>query len=102
MIGDSDLGLFFSANDFGVSATVNGSTITGIFLNGFESVQSPLFDAEIMSNAPYFIAQSSDVVASEVDNAANNTVTISGINYKVKSINPDGTGITKLELFEAT
>lgn len=102
MIGASDLALFFGTDDFGVSATVNGSTVNGVFFNGFESVQSPLFDSEVQSNAPYFLAQSQDISDSGVDTDSNRSVTISGVSYLCKSINPDGTGITKLELMEAS
>lgn len=102
MIGDNDLNVFFNPSDFGDTAKINGSTVNGVFFNGFESVQSPIFDAEVMSNAPYFLATTADISGSGLDTKDNRAVYINQKSYLAKSINPDGSGLTKVELMEAT
>lgn len=70
----------------------NGITYKGIFHNEYEAV--PLFGSEIESRNPYIQVRESDFSAIAHDN----TVAVSGVAYKVKSIQPNGVGSLLIEL----
>ena len=99
MIGDNDISLFFKTKDFAVKATLNGFEAEGIFFNGFE--EASLYDElGVETNSPTFLCATSDVVASGLQVGSANVVVINGVNYAAKSNQPDGTGLSILELIE--
>ncbi len=85
-----DLNVFFS--DFGVDATWNGKDFQVLFHNPYEA--AVLFGQDIESKGPYVEVKDSDVeeIAQGDDFRVNDT------DYKVRGIQPDGTGITVLKL----
>lgn len=87
MLGE-DLSSFFDTDEFAIDATINGATVTGIFGNEFIQVDY------VESRAPYFECVSADVTG--ISHGA--IVAIGSDTYKVRGIQPDGTGITKLIL----
>jgi hypothetical protein len=92
-----DRAIFLSVNDFGVSATfTRGATVTtisGIFDNDFVEVDAGGVIPFAMQQ-PRFLARTSDVSAAVEDD----TLVISGTTYKIKVVQPDGTGMTNLIL----
>lgn len=83
-----DLSVFTDTDDFGITASINGASVNGIFGNEFVQVdfvesQSPIFECD----AAYVVGV-----------AHGDTVTISSSTYKVRGIQPDGTGLVKLVL----
>jgi hypothetical protein len=92
-----DRAIFLSVDDFGVSATftrgVTVRTISGIFDNDFVEVDAGGVIPFAMQQ-PRFLARTSDVSAAVEDD----TLVISGTTYKIKVVQPDGTGMTNLIL----
>jgi len=74
--------------DFGVPATIGGAPVTVIFDNEY------LAALDVESSNPVALAASADVSAVVQGDAA----VISAVNYTVAGIQPDGTGMTILEL----
>lgn len=85
-----DLAAFFE--DFGIDAVWNGTTFKVIFHNAYEAVT--LFGSDIESKNPYIEAKDSDVAGI----VKGNMLTVNGTAYKVMTPQPDGTGITVIEL----
>jgi hypothetical protein len=85
-----DLSLFLE--DFGIDVIFGGNTVKAIFHNEYEPVS--LFSGEIESRNPYLEGISSDF-SGIVHGSA---ITIEGVVYQVKSIQPDGTGMVLIEL----
>lgn len=83
-----DLSVFMDTDDFAVTATVDGSSVEGILGNEFVLVDF------IESKKPTFDCATADVVGV----AHGGTVTVGSDTYKVRGIQPDGTGMTKLIL----
>jgi hypothetical protein len=84
------LDCFFA--DFAVAVTLPSSAVVrGIFDNGAASALNA------QGSDPSLTAQSSDVATL----AYGNTIIISGTNWKVQSIEPDGTGVTTIGLIRA-
>jgi len=81
-----DLSIFMDTEDFATAADINGSTVNGILGNEFVQVDY------VESKAPAFECAAADVVGV----AHGDTVTISSDSYKVRGIQPDGTGLVKL------
>lgn len=78
--------------DFGVSATVGGVALTGIFDNAF------LESLGITSGSSPVLL----VVSAAAPSATHGTsVTVGGSSYAVTAVEPDGTGMTLLRLQEA-
>jgi len=75
-----------------VEATLaSGAKISGIFDNGAAS------SLDTQGSDPSLTVKSSDVSALTYGS----TISISGINWKVQSIEPDGTGVTTIGLIRA-
>lgn len=74
--------------DFGVTATVGGVSVKGVFENGFADV----FGMD--SAKPSLMCTSSDISAA----ARGTAVMVATISYTVASVEADGTGMTKLML----
>ncbi len=94
-----DLAVFFSVDDFGVNGTytLNGgaaSTIKGIYDNEFLEVD-PQSGVGIVSAEPRFVCRSTDIPGAA---APGDALVVSSINYTVRVIQPDGTGVTTLVL----
>ena len=86
-----DLSVFFdTANGFAQSATVDGDTFPAIFDNAYQSTLGGLVE----STGPICQAKTADV-ASVVQGA---TISIGGTDYVVTGVQPDGTGLTTLQL----
>lgn len=92
----NDRAVFVSVNDWGVSATfthgATTTTISGIFDNDFVEVDTG--GVPFAMQQPRFLTQST-AVSTAVEN---DTLVISGTTYKIKVIQPDGTGMTNLVL----
>jgi len=93
----SDLSDFFDTDEFGISVivsvgTVFESTINGIFDNEYFEVDTG--QANISSSVPMLMCRTLDVD----DVIYGHKVTIDNNDYKVRDIQPDGTGITNLIL----
>jgi len=86
----ADLASFFDASEFGISATIGGSPVDGIFDHEYVEVLN------VASESPVFNCLTADVSAVSVGDA----VVINLVNYIVVEIHPDGTGITQLILQE--
>lgn len=91
---DADRLAMLSEDDFGVEVTVGASTIKGIFDKEYLAVQGG--EADVESDAPTVLVRSSDVTAESI--AVSSTLTISSASYVVVSVQPDGTGMTRLVL----
>lgn len=97
----SDRAVFFDADEFGTTATINGTSVEGIFMDGSEEIVAPFGQIEVISNKPVFIARTADIDASGVDTGSKNAATINSTSYTVTEMKPDGAGVTVLELHEA-
>jgi len=78
----------------GEAVTVGGETIDAIFDNGFEGLSS--FGIGVESSKPTLTCKSKDVIAIHHGCDA----VVKDILYHVVGVQPDGTGITVLELEE--
>lgn len=87
MAFSEDLSVFFA--DFGVSTMVGGAAVVGIFDKTY--LQSM---GIVTGSNPVLLCQSSDVATAAEDTA----VTVDATSYKVISQEPDGTGLTLLQL----
>ena len=83
-----DLSVFTDTDDFAVTAIVDGSSVDGILGNEFVLVDF------VESRKPVFDCATAEIVGV----AHGDTVTVGGGTYKVRGIQPDGTGMTKLIL----
>lgn len=77
--------MFFA--DFGVDAVVDGVNVVGIFDKAYQE------SFGIVSGDNPILVVSSNVAAAEGD-----SVTINATSYTVAGVQPDGTGITILQL----
>lgn len=84
-----DLSVFMDTDDFAVTMTVNASSVNGILSNEYVIVDF------VESKKPVFICSSADVVGVL---HGDNVVAADSTAYKVRGIQPDGTGITTLIL----
>ena len=86
-----DLSPFFDvAGGFAVTATVGATSFPVIFDNGYQGALSGMVE----STGPVCRAKSADV--STV--VQGTSITISAVAYKVREVQPDGTGVTVLFL----
>ncbi len=82
--------VFFS--DFAADVTLpSAAVVRGIFDNG------TVTSLDTQGSDPSLTVKSSDVSALTYGN----TISISGTNWKVQSIEPDGTGVTTIGLIRA-
>ena len=84
-----DFTVFFA--DFGVQATHTGGAVTVIF----DRAHIEAMGGEVSGTGPIALAVTADV-ASFTPNAT--SITIGGIAYTVRDIQPDGTGMSLLVL----
>lgn len=90
-----DRAIFFSVDDFGVAATYGGGTVNGIFDNEF-------FEADaggsvmVAMQQPRFMCRTADIPTA----AEGDAIVINAVDYTIRVVQPDGTGITTLVLEE--
>lgn len=92
-----DLDAFLDPEDFGVEAIIDGKSVDGIFDNDFLLAD---LGVGMESRDPRFMVKTTDVKSVVHDDSVLVPDEISGgtTTYKVKGIEPDGTGITTLVL----
>lgn len=93
---DTDRAIFVALDDFGVTAIFTGLSgqpmVAGIFDD------DPALAGQgvgVQSSDPLFICRSSDLPALAVDGTL---LTIDGVEYRLRNPQPDGTGMTVLQL----
>ena len=85
-----DLAPFFSTSDFAVDATLGGTAVTGIF----DAAYLEPLGSIVEGVGPVFMLSTADAASS----AHGTTLVIGAATYKVRGIEPDGTGVTLLRL----
>lgn len=84
-----DLSVFFDEDAFAVSAVLDGTTISVIF----DREYAQAFDG-IASTAPVATAPGASVSAATTASV----LVVAGNTYRVRSVQPDGTGVSRLIL----
>jgi hypothetical protein len=84
-----DLTVFFNVAEHATAATLSGAAVTGIYDNAYDDA----FGA-IGMTGPAFVMASASVGAATIGS----TLVVSGTSYRVRSIQPDGTGVSRLLL----
>lgn len=95
-----DRAIFFSADDFGVTATYTPSgggalSVNGIFDNEYFETDAG-GEVAFALQQPMFHCRTADVPSA----AEGDSLTVSGVGYVVRNVRPDGTGMTMLILEE--
>lgn len=85
-----DFAVFFA--DFGVTATLAGGDVTVIFDQAYIASMG----GQIDSTEPTCLLLSSDVTTHNITHGT--PITINGVAYAVRGLQPDGTGLTALLL----
>lgn len=85
-----DRALFLSTDDFAVTATVGAASVAGIFDRQYAE---PLGNF-VEGSSPVFLVNADDLP----DVAQGDLLTIDGTDYKVRGVEPDGTGFILLRL----
>lgn len=93
-----DRSYFFAVDDFAVAATYtpaggSASTVNGVFDNDFVEVDTG-GSVTFAQQQATFMCRTADVSSA----AEGDAITISGENYIVRIVQPDGTGMTNLIL----
>jgi hypothetical protein len=93
-----DRSYFVAVDDFGVAATYtpaggSASTVNGVFDNDFVEVDTG-GSVTFAQQQATFMCRTADVSSA----AEGDAITISGENYIVRIVQPDGTGMTNLIL----
>jgi len=96
----ADRAIFLSTGDFGVAASYTPSggvaaTVNGIFDNEYFETDAG-GEVAFALQQPMFHCRTADVSSA----AEGDAITISGTNYIVRNVRPDGTGMTMLMLEE--
>lgn len=95
---DDERAIFFGIDDFGTAATYTptggeATTVNGIFERDYAAVNAGgAIDFAITS--PAFQCRTSDVSSA----AEGDAIVIGGVNYTVRVVMDDGTGLTMLQL----
>jgi hypothetical protein len=87
-----DFTVYFA--DFGVNATLNGTTVRAIFDNGYAVGTVGMMG--VSTSGPQLRLDTSDVPA----NPVGKPVVVAGLNFTVAVHDPDGTGLSTLHLEE--
>ena len=96
---DTQRAIYFDTDEFGTSATFidvsagTSSTVKGMFDKDSQEIIG-MSDVGVMEDVPTFHCVTTDVSSAVFDD----TLVISSTTYKIKKIEPDGTGMTKLTL----
>jgi hypothetical protein len=83
-----DLSVFFDTDDFAVSVNLDGSSVDGIL--SLEPIESNF----VQTTKPVFVYEKADKPSVTIDS----TLIYDSIAYKVKGLEPDGTGMQMLIL----
>jgi hypothetical protein len=83
---------FFNSDEFAVSALYNGSTTVNVIYD-----HAYIDTYGTASTNPLITANAADFSSATIGQ----TLVIESINYKIQSIEPDGTGIVRIELTRA-
>lgn len=86
-----DLSVFFSADEFATTATIGTEAVAGIFDRAYAD---PFGIASTMPTLTLPAARAAATVQGDA-------ITIDGTAYRVRSVEPDGTGLTRLGLERA-
>ena len=89
---DADRLALLSADDFGLAATIGSATVYGVFDDAYTGISEAT--GEVATTAPQFTCRTIDVTSV----VQGTTVTINSIAYKAINIEPDGTGISVIQL----
>ncbi len=95
-----DRAIFFSADDFGVTASYTpaggaASSVKGIFDNEYFETDAG-GEVAIALQQPMFHCRTADVSGV----AEGDAIVINTVNYTIRNVRPDGTGLTMLILEE--
>ena len=96
---DTQRAIYFDTDEFGTSATFTdvsagtSSTVKGMFDKDSQEIIG-MSDVGIMEDVPTFHCVTTDVSSAIFDD----TLVINSTTYKIKKIEPDVTGMTKLTL----
>ena len=96
---DTQRAIYFDTDEFGTSATFTdvsagtSSTVKGMFDKDSQEIIG-MSDVGVMVDVPTFHCVTTDVSSAIFDD----TLVINSTTYKIKKIEPDGTGMTKLTL----
>lgn len=94
----SDLAVFFEISDFGDAAIYTAAGKAGLTVKGiFDAPQASRTVTDMMEvtiPAPQFMCRTVDVPSA----AEGDTLMVRGVNYTVRAVLTDGTGITTLML----
>ena len=95
---DIERAVFFDTDDFAVSATYtpaggSASTISGIFDDAFEAVETGGF-IPVASSSPIFQCKTSAVSSA----AEGDALIVNSTSYLIRVVMDDGTGVTMLQL----
>ena len=93
----TELEVFFSADDFGVTATYtplggSASNVKGIFDNEF--FEAAVGEVGVAIQQPRFVCRSSDISTAVEGDA----LIVNSVDYTIRVVQPDGTGVTTLVL----
>jgi hypothetical protein len=94
----ADRAIFVNVDDFGTAATYTpaggaGSTVNGIFDNDFVEVDAG-GGVAVALQQPRFHCRTADVSSA----AEGDALVVSGVNYTVRIVQDDGTGMTMMVL----
>lgn len=89
---DADRLAMLGVDEFGVAATIASATVYGIFDDAAQVVNQ--VSGEVETSSPQFTCRTIDVTGV----SQGTTITINNIGYKAINIEPDGTGITVIQL----
>jgi len=96
---DTIRAIYFDTDEFGASSTFTdvsagtSSTVKGIFDKDSQEIVG-MSDVGLIEDVPTFHCVSTDVSSAVFDD----TLLVNSVTYKIKKIEPDGTGMTKLTL----
>lgn len=91
---DQDRLEMLDITEFGVTATVGLNTLPGIFHNPYRDAGDA--NAPVEASDPVFVCRSLDVTTLGL--VIGQSLNILAAPYNIRSIRPDGTGFTELEL----
>ena len=84
-----DLSVFFVSSDFAVTATLDGVSVLGLFDNGYLQA----FDGIATSGTTFTLPTAQTVSATSAS-----VLVVNGTTYRVRSVQPDGSGVSVLLL----
>lgn len=95
---DDDLSVYLDAEGFGTPAQLAGQLVSGIFIDDYIAAD------EVATTGPAYLLRTVDAAAVEEDEttlALTHPVSGQAMVYIVRRVQPDGTGLTVLQLRKA-